>query len=86
MSNPAPTKFQPGERSSPARWARFLHALRVALRVRRERRLLLGMDERMLKDLGLSGIAHLRRRAVRSGTCRSIGCDAVRMWRVTPSK
>ena len=58
MSNPAPTKSQPGERSSPGRWARFLYALRVAFRVRRECRLLLGMDERMLKDLGLSGIAH----------------------------
>ena len=52
MSNPAPTKSQPGERSSPGRWARFLYALRVAFRVRRECRLLLGMDERMLKDLG----------------------------------
>jgi len=58
MSNPATAKFEPQERSKPGKWARFLRALRVALRVRRERRLLLGMDERMLKDLGLSGIAH----------------------------
>jgi uncharacterized protein YjiS (DUF1127 family) len=58
MSNRAAAKFQLEERSSPGRWAGFLYALRVALRVRRERRLLLRMDERMLKDLGLSGIAH----------------------------
>jgi hypothetical protein len=52
MSNLAAAKFQPEERSSPGTWAGFLYALRVALRVRRERRLLLGMDDRMLKDLG----------------------------------
>jgi uncharacterized protein YjiS (DUF1127 family) len=58
MSNRAHAKFQPDEQSGPGKWTRFLRALRIALRVRRERRLLLGMDERMLKDLGLSGIAH----------------------------
>jgi uncharacterized protein YjiS (DUF1127 family) len=58
MSNPATAKFQPEERSKPGKWARFLRALRVAVQVRHERRLLLGMDDRMLKDLGLSGIAH----------------------------
>lgn len=35
----------------------FLRAFELALQVRRERRQLLGMDDRMLKDLGLSGIA-----------------------------
>jgi len=58
MSNRAAAKFQPEARSKPGKWAGFLRALRVALQVRHERRLLLGMDDRMLKDLGLSGIAH----------------------------
>ncbi|HLH97319.1 MAG TPA: DUF1127 domain-containing protein [Xanthobacteraceae bacterium] len=36
----------------------LLGALELALQVRRERRVLMGMDERMLKDLGLNGIAY----------------------------
>jgi len=37
--------------------ARLMRALELAWQVRRERRMLLGMDDRMLKDLGLNGIA-----------------------------
>ena len=40
------------------RIARVIGAIELALQVRRERRLLLGMDDRMLKDLGLNGAAH----------------------------
>jgi uncharacterized protein YjiS (DUF1127 family) len=36
---------------------RLIRAIELALQVRRERRMLLGMDDHMLKDLGLSGIA-----------------------------
>ncbi|HEY6256876.1 MAG TPA: hypothetical protein VIY51_13895 [Xanthobacteraceae bacterium] len=35
-----------------------MRRLELALQVRRERRILLGMDHRMLKDMGLNGIAH----------------------------
>ena len=38
--------------------ARLLGAIELAFRVRRERRILLAMDDRMLKDLGLNGIAY----------------------------
>jgi uncharacterized protein YjiS (DUF1127 family) len=41
-----------------ARLARLIGAVELALQVRRERRSLLGMDDRMLKDLGLNGIAY----------------------------
>jgi uncharacterized protein YjiS (DUF1127 family) len=46
-------------RSRRKEWgiARLVRKLELALQVRRERRMLLGMDERMLKDLGLNGIA-----------------------------
>jgi uncharacterized protein YjiS (DUF1127 family) len=37
--------------------ARLIRTIELALQVRRERRMLLGMDGHMLKDLGLSGIA-----------------------------
>ena len=37
--------------------ARLIRTIGLALQVRRERRMLLGMDDHMLKDLGLSGIA-----------------------------
>ena len=36
---------------------RSIRTIELALQVRRERRMLLGMDDHMLKDLGLSGIA-----------------------------
>ena len=41
-----------------ARIARLIGAIELALQVRRERRILLAMDHRMLKDLGLNGIAY----------------------------
>jgi uncharacterized protein YjiS (DUF1127 family) len=41
-----------------ARIARLIGAIELALQVRRERRILLAMDDRMLKDLGLNGIAY----------------------------
>jgi uncharacterized protein YjiS (DUF1127 family) len=37
--------------------ARFLSTIELALEVRRERRMLRGLDERALKDLGLKGKA-----------------------------
>jgi uncharacterized protein YjiS (DUF1127 family) len=40
------------------RLARLFGAIELALQVRRERRVLLAMDDRMLKDLGLNGIAY----------------------------
>jgi uncharacterized protein YjiS (DUF1127 family) len=40
------------------RIARLVGTIELALQVRRERRLLLGMDDRTLKDLGLNGIAY----------------------------
>jgi uncharacterized protein YjiS (DUF1127 family) len=36
---------------------RLIRTIELALQVQRERRMLLGMDDHMLKDLGLSGIA-----------------------------
>jgi uncharacterized protein YjiS (DUF1127 family) len=41
-----------------ARITQLIGAIELALQVRRERRILLGMDQRTLKDLGLNGIAH----------------------------
>ena len=40
------------------RIVRLLRTLELALQVRHERRLLLAMDDRTLKDLGLQGIAY----------------------------
>ena len=40
------------------RIAHLLGALELALQVRRERRMLMGMDQGMLKDLGLNGTAY----------------------------
>jgi uncharacterized protein YjiS (DUF1127 family) len=40
------------------RLARLIGTIELALQVRRERRILLGMDDRMLKDLGLNGTAY----------------------------
>ena len=57
MSNRAPEHFQPPA-SVHQRIVRFLRAFELALQVRRERRMLLGMDDRTLKDLGWIGIAH----------------------------
>ena len=41
-----------------ARIAHLIGTIELALQVRHERRILLGMDDRMLKDLGLNGIAY----------------------------
>jgi uncharacterized protein YjiS (DUF1127 family) len=41
-----------------ARMARLIGTIELALQVRRERRILLAMNDRMLKDLGLNGIAY----------------------------
>jgi uncharacterized protein YjiS (DUF1127 family) len=41
-----------------ARIAQLIGTIELALQVRRERRILLGMDHRTLKDLGLNGVAH----------------------------
>ncbi len=40
------------------RIAHLMGALELALQVRRERRTLMGMDDRMLKDMGLNGAAY----------------------------
>jgi uncharacterized protein YjiS (DUF1127 family) len=40
------------------RIGRLIGTIELALQVRRERRILLGMDHRMLKDMGLNGRAH----------------------------
>ena len=40
------------------RLTRLIGAIELALQVRRERRTLLGMDDRMLKDMGLNGVAY----------------------------
>jgi uncharacterized protein YjiS (DUF1127 family) len=47
-----------GLRRLKARAAAFLGYVELALQVRRERRLLLGMNEHALKDLGLNGNAY----------------------------
>jgi uncharacterized protein YjiS (DUF1127 family) len=41
-----------------ARIVQLMRALELALQVRRERRILLGMDDRTLKDMGLNGVAY----------------------------
>ena len=38
--------------------ARLIGTIELALQVRRERRTLMGMDDRMLKDMGLNGVAY----------------------------
>jgi uncharacterized protein YjiS (DUF1127 family) len=55
---PAFPRLGSGIARTGRRIAQLLAALEVALQVRRERRLLMRMDERMLKDLGLNGTAY----------------------------
>jgi uncharacterized protein YjiS (DUF1127 family) len=60
MSKTEPAVSRLGERlaRTGARIAHLIGTIELALQVRRERRILLGMDARMLKDLGLNGNAH----------------------------
>jgi uncharacterized protein YjiS (DUF1127 family) len=57
-SEPAIRRLGGGLARAGARLARLLGSIELALQVRRERRTLLGMDDRMLKDLGLNGTAY----------------------------
>jgi uncharacterized protein YjiS (DUF1127 family) len=57
-SGPATARFGGGLAQTGARLARLIGTIELALQVRRERRTLLGMDDRMLKDLGLNGSAY----------------------------
>jgi uncharacterized protein YjiS (DUF1127 family) len=61
MSKTEPARSRLGERlaRTGARIAHLIGTIELALQVRRERRILLGMDARMLKDLGLNGNAHV---------------------------
>jgi uncharacterized protein YjiS (DUF1127 family) len=60
MSDTEPARACPGGglARTGARIARLIRTIEVALQVRRERRILLAMDDRMLKDLGLNGTAY----------------------------
>jgi uncharacterized protein YjiS (DUF1127 family) len=57
-SEPATSRFGGGLAQASTRLARLIGTIELALQVRRERRTLLGMDDRMLKDLGLNGSAY----------------------------
>jgi uncharacterized protein YjiS (DUF1127 family) len=57
-TEPAISRLGGGLAQTGARLARLLGTIELALQVRRERRTLLGMDDRMLKDLGLNGRAY----------------------------
>ena len=57
-TEPAIARLGEGIARTGARIAHLIGTIEVALQVRRERRLLRGMDDRMLKDLGLNGNAH----------------------------
>jgi uncharacterized protein YjiS (DUF1127 family) len=60
MSDTAPvlSRLGGGLARTGKRIARLIRTIELALQVRRERRILLGMDDRMLKDLGLNGSAN----------------------------
>jgi uncharacterized protein YjiS (DUF1127 family) len=57
MSDTAPANpcLGGGRPRTRTRIGRLIGAIELAIQVRRERRILLGMDDRMLKDLGLNG-------------------------------
>jgi uncharacterized protein YjiS (DUF1127 family) len=57
-AEPATSRLASGLAHTGARLARLIGTIELALQVRRERRTLLGMDDRMLKDLGLNGTAY----------------------------
>jgi uncharacterized protein YjiS (DUF1127 family) len=57
-TEPAITRLGNGMARTGARIAHLIGTIELALQVRRERRILRGMDDRMLKDLGLNGNAH----------------------------
>jgi uncharacterized protein YjiS (DUF1127 family) len=54
----ATSRLGGGLAQTGARLARLIGTIELALQVRRERRTLLGMNDRMLKDLGLNGSAY----------------------------
>jgi uncharacterized protein YjiS (DUF1127 family) len=60
MCDTEPATARPGGGIARAgsRIAHLIGTIELALQVRRERRILRGMDDRMLKDLGLNGNAH----------------------------
>jgi uncharacterized protein YjiS (DUF1127 family) len=57
-TEPAISRLGGGLARTGARIAHLIGTLELALQVRRERQILLGMDARMLKDLGLNGNAY----------------------------
>jgi uncharacterized protein YjiS (DUF1127 family) len=57
-TEPAISRLGGGLAHTGARLARLIGTIELAIQVRRERRTLLGMDDRMLKDLGLNGTAY----------------------------
>jgi uncharacterized protein YjiS (DUF1127 family) len=57
-TEPAIARLGDGIARTGSRIAHLFGTIELALQVRRERRILRGMDDRMLKDLGLNGNAH----------------------------